>query len=481
MSTARRITKNTGVLFIAQLVTYIFGFFITMYTARYLGTAGFGIISLALSITAITGIIADLGLGTLMVRELARDKSQTSKYFSNTLIMKVLLSFITIGITILIVYIFKYPEPTSTVIYIITFSMLLNIFNGIINAIFQAYESMEYISVGTILNSVLMLGGTLIGIHYQLDIIFFATLYVIANLLTLISTILIYVWKFTLPKIDLDLSFWKPTLKEALPFGIAGVFVIIYYQIDSVMLSVMSGNEAVGLYNAAYRLIFLFLALYNVYIIAIFPVMSSFYKTSKESLKFAFERSFKYLLIISIPLTIGTVLIADKVILLVFGPKYLPSVLALQILIWTIIFMFLNGLAGNLLGSVNRQPVVTKITGFGAGLNILMNLILIPKYGFVGASAATVITELFLFPLLLYVMIITKHTTIKPLIKDLHKIIVSTGIMAVVVLLFNSLNLFLIIIIAILVYFGAIYLTKVLDETDLEILESIIQKDKDND
>lgn len=476
MSTARRVTKNTSVLFIAQLVTYVIGFFITMYTARYLGIEGFGILSLALSITAITGIFADLGLGSLMVRELARDKSLTSKYLSNTLIMKVILSFLTIGITILMVYIFKYPEPTSTVIYIITLSMLINVFNGIINAVFQAYESMEYISVGTILNSVLMLGGTLIGIYYKFDILFFATIYVIANLLTLISTILIYVWKFSLPKIKVDLSFWKPTIKEAWPFGVAGIFVIIYYQINSIMLSLMSGNEAVGLYNAAYRLIFLFLALYNVYIIAIFPVMSSFYKTSKDTLRFAFERSFKYLLIISIPLTIGTTLIANKIILLVYGASYLPSVLALQVLVWTIIFMFLNGLAGNLLGSVNRQQVVTKITGFGAVFNILLNLILIPKFSFVGASAATVITEFSMLPLIMYVMLKTEHTTLKPLLKDLPKIIISSGIMAIVVILLNSLNIFLLIIIAIIVYFIAIYLTKTLDASDIKIVKSIINK-----
>jgi O-antigen/teichoic acid export membrane protein len=476
MSTARRVTKNTGVLFIAQLITYVIGFFITMYTARYLGTEGFGILSLALSITAITGIFADLGLGSLMMREIARNKSLTSKFFSNTILIKFLLSFLTIGITIAIVYIFKYPEPITTVIYIITLSTLINAFNGVFVSIFQAYEDMEYVSVGTILNSVIMLVGTFIGIYYQLDILFFATIYVVANILTLAVSLFIYQWKLSQPKLEIDFSFWKPSLKEALPFGVAGIFVIIYYQIDSIMLSVISGTEAVGLYNAAYRLIYLFLSLYNVYIIAIFPVMSTFFKTSKESLNFAFERSFKYLLIISLPLTVGTVLVAKKIILLIYGANYLPSVLALQVLIWTIIFMFLNGLGGNLLGAANRQPVVTKITGFGAVLNILLNLVLIPTFGFVGAAAATVFTEFCILPLFMYIMVKTQNTQIKPLIKDLPKIIVSTAVMAVVVILLNFLNLFLVIMIAIIVYFVAIFITRTLDETDIEILRSIVKK-----
>jgi O-antigen/teichoic acid export membrane protein len=476
MSTTQKITKNTIVLLIAQIITYAIGFFITMYTARYLGAAGFGILSLALSITAITIIFADLGLGSLTIRELSRDKSLTDKYFSNTLLMKVFSSFLTIGITIIIVYLFNYPQPVSTVIYIITLSMIIIVFNGIINSILQAYERMEYISINSILNSALMLVGTLIGIYYQFDVLFFASIYVISNVLTLVSTLLIYVRKFHLPRIEVDLSFWKPTLKEALPFGIAGVFVMVYYSIDSLMLSVMSGNEAVGLYSAAYKLIFLFLSFYSVYIIAIFPVMSRFNNTSNESLKFAFERSFKYLLIISIPLAIGTTLLAKKIILLIYGADYISSILALQVLIWTIIFMFLNGLSTNLLGSVNRQLVVTKITGLGAGLNILLNLILIPKFSLIGASAATVITEFSIMPLLVYIIVKNGSISFSPLIKDLPKIIISSGIMTLVLLSLETMNLFLLIIIASIVYFGAIKFTRTFDETDMKLLKSIIKK-----
>lgn len=476
MSTPRKITKNAIVLFIAQIITYAIGFFITMFTARYLGTTGFGVLSLALSITAITSIFADLGLGSLTVRELSRNKSLTNKYFSNTLLMKIFSSFLTIVITIIIVNLFNYNQPVSTVIYIITLSMIITVFNGILNSILQAYERMEYISINSILNSALMLGGTLIGIYYKFDILFFASIYIISNVLTLVSTLLIYVWKFHLPRIEVDLSFWKPTLKEALPFGIAGVFVMVYYSIDSLMLSVMVGNEAVGMYNAAYKLIFLFLSVYSVYIIAIFPVMSQFYKTSNESLKFAFERSFKYLLIISIPASIGITILAKKVILLIYGVDYLPSILALQVLIWTIIFMFLNGLSTNLLGAVNRQPVVTKITGLGAGLNILLNLILIPKFSFIGASVATVITEFSIMPLLIYIIVKNGSISFRPLIDNLPKIIISSGIMTLALLSLENLNLFLLIIIACIVYFGAITFTKTLDETDMKLLKSIINK-----
>ena len=83
MNTVQRIAKNTGVLLVSQIASYIIGFFFVMYTARYLGAAGFGILSFALAFTGIFGVFSDLGLSTLTVREAARDKSLARKYFRN--------------------------------------------------------------------------------------------------------------------------------------------------------------------------------------------------------------------------------------------------------------------------------------------------------------------------------------------------------------------------------------------------------------
>ncbi|CDG65196.1 putative membrane protein [Methanobacterium sp. MB1] len=101
MSTTQRIAKNTSVLLVSQIITYVFGFFITIYAANYLGANGFGILSLALSITAIFGIISDMGLSTLMVREVARNKSLMNRYVSNTILMRIILSFLACGMIIL--------------------------------------------------------------------------------------------------------------------------------------------------------------------------------------------------------------------------------------------------------------------------------------------------------------------------------------------------------------------------------------------
>ena len=154
---------------------------------------------------------------------------------------------------------------------------------------------MEYQSVGTIINAILMFLGVLIAVYYHLNIIAFAIIYVGVSLIVFTYNLFIYCRKFQLLKIVIDWSFWKPTIKDALPFGITGIFTMIYFWIDSVILSIMAGNEVVGWYNAAYRLIFIFISLYSVYMVSIFPVMSGFYKTSKYSIKQVYQRSFKFL------------------------------------------------------------------------------------------------------------------------------------------------------------------------------------------
>lgn len=476
MSYERTIAKNTMLLSVSTIISYILLFFFNIYIARYLGAEGYGILSLSIALAGIFAICTDLGLNTLTIRELSRDKTLTNDYLINVTAIKIFLIFFTICIIFLTVNMIGYSKEVSYVIYLITVSIIFTSFTSIFNSIFQAYEQMEYMSVGNILNSAILFIGVMIGIHYKFDIFFFATIYIVASLLVLLYCSFIYFWKFPIPHININLNFWKSTLKEALPFGVTNIFGSIYYWIDTVMLSKMVGNEVVGWYNAAYKLIFVFLSVYTVYLTAVFPVMSKFYKTSDEYLKLSYERSYKYLLIISLPMAFGTTLLADKIILLIYGNGYIPAIFALQVLVWTIPLLFINGLSGYLLGAVNRQMVLTKITCIGAVLNVILNLILIPKFSFIGSSFATVLTELMLSPLLIYPLLKADFTDKSSLSKDFPKLIISNMVMILPIIILRDLNLLLVILFALVVYLVAIYVFKVLDEIDILLIRRLLNR-----
>ena len=399
MTTIQRIAKNTVVLLVANIVSKVLSFFYIMYTARYLGAEGFGILSFALAFTGIFSVFTNLGLGQLTIREVARDKSLAPKYLANISTMKIFLVSVTFGLIAIVINLLGYPDQTIKVVYLITLSIIFSAFNGMFYSIFQAFEKMEYQSLGQILNSVLMLCGVLFAIKYGFSVIGFASLYFMVNIIILGYSFTILRWRFSNPnlnwssqKIEIDWSFWKSTIKEALPFGLTGIFIMIYYWIDSVMLSLIKGNLEVGWYNVAYRLNLIPLIIPGIFNSVMFPVMAKYFISSKVHLNQIYQRYFKYMVIFSIPIGVGISFLSERIILLIFGEEYIPSIIALQILIWSSVFIFMGAAFGRLIESLNKQIIGTKIAGSCAILNIILNLLLIPRYSFIGASVATVIT-----------------------------------------------------------------------------------------
>ena len=474
MNTVQRIAKNTGVLLISQIASYIIGFFFIMYTARYLGAEGFGILSFALAFTGIFGVFSDLGLSTLTVREVARDKSLAGKYLGNVAVMKIFLVIITFGLIALTINLLGYPEQTITVVYLVALSIIFSAFSGMFYSVFQAYEKMEYVSVGRILSSALMLSGALFAINQGLSVVEFASIYFIVSAVVLGYSFAVCAWKFVLPKIEVDLSFWKPTIKQALPFGLTGLSGMIYTYIDSVMLSLMKGDEVVGWYNAAYRLVLILLFIPGIINMAIFPSMSRFHISSQNSLKWTCEKYLKYMVIVGIPIGVGTLLLAKRVILLIFGEGYMQSIIALQILIWPLVISFIGAAYVQLFGSTNRQIIVTKVSGICVVVNVILNLLLIPKLSYVGASLATVITE-FILVTVIFISAYKMGYGIqnKKLVRIMFNVFIASLIMCAFIWYFESLNLLMLVLLATLLYFGTLYIIGGIDKEDIDLLKQV--------
>jgi len=475
MNTIQRIAKNMTVLFIARIVSMLFGFFYVMYTARYLGPANYGILSFALALSGIFGVIANFGLDPLTVREVARDKSLARKYLANGIVLKLIFGSLTFLIVFSVVNLLGYPEVTRKVVYIITFSTIIAGISNLFKDIYQAFERMEFMSIGQVLQSALSLVFAITAIKLGLNVVYFAMIYLTVNLIVLGYHVVITTWKFLKPKIEVDLSFWKSVVREAWPFALTAIFVSIYYWIDSVMLSYMKGDEVVGWYNAAYRLILVLLVIPSIYFTTLYPVMSRFFKSSKESLKLTFERSFKYMTMIAFPIGVGTTLLADRIIMLIFGPEYMPASRALRILVWSVVCIFMSQPYGQLVRSTNRQDIEMRITAMGAVLNVVLNFIFIPKLSYVGASATTLATELFVTLFYFYTFRKTEFFG-SYILTYIGKAIVASVIMGLFVWYFSSLNLLILIGVAALIYFMVYLAINGFDGIDIKILKSLAHR-----
>jgi len=461
LNITQRIAKNTVVLWLSDIISKILGFLYVMYVARYLGAEGFGILSFALAFTGIFGVFTDLGLQQLMVREIARDKSSADKYIGNIILIKVILVILTFNLIIITINLLDYPEKTVKVVYLIALAFIFNTFTNIFNSIFQAFEKMEFVSLGKILNNLIIFFGALYAINQELDVVYFAFIHFFANLLILVYSFIISTLKFIKElKIEINWNFWKFIIKEALPFGLSTIFVTIFYWVDSVMLSLMKDDTTVGWYNAAYRIVLFLLFIPTSFNAAIYPILSRFFIDSHDLLKITFERAFRYLTIIGTLIGIEITILAEKIILFIFGIEYINSIMSLQILVWSSVFIFMSQPIANLFNSLNKQILTTRIAGICVILNIILNLILIPKYSLIGASIATVLTE--------FLSLLLHSIQASKIGYDIFREYKNT------ILGINNLNLFILILLTVLIYFILLYIFRCIDKKDINLIKNLL-------
>ncbi|MDI6644169.1 MAG: flippase [Methanobacteriaceae archaeon] len=476
MNTIQRIAKNTSVLVIAQILNYALGFLFIAFTARYLGAENFGILSFALAFAGIFGVLNDLGLSTLMTREVSKKKSYTKKYLGNIITIKMVLSIIVSALIIITINIPNYPYQTVFTVYLAMLFVIANSFNQIFNSVFQSYEKMEYQSLGIIINSLMLFSGALLLIHYELNVTYFALLYFISISVVLIYNLIVCTLKFIRPKIEFDLNFWKPFIKESLPLGLSTLCVVAYFRIDTILLSLLTpnGNEAIGLYNAAYRISEAFLFIPTAFMGAIFPLLSKYYKPySMESFEKLYSKGFKLLLIIGLFIAINLSFFSSYIIPLVYGPQFNGSVFALQIISWSLLFMFIGGLLSFSLISIGIQRIILKYTIIGLIFNIILNIILIPSFSYIGAAIGTVMTELVVSFIAAYY--VYKETKIIISSHIIVKLIIIGTIMYIILNYIGIKNICILVTISVFTYIFLIIVFKLFDNEDLNLLKKIFE------
>ena len=453
------------------------GLVYSMYTARYLGPERYGTIAFALAFTSIFGVVTDLGINTLTIREVARNKNSATTFLGNLLLIKSILVIITVAFIVVAVNLTGHDRIEIDVTYLISISIILSAFNGAFNSLFQAFERIEYISIGSVLSNISMLLGAGYAISQGFGVIGFACIYIFSSTLGLAYTLFVANRLHLTHALQIDREMIWPMMKEALPFGITALSGMIYTYADSIMLSSLKGNEVVGWYNAPYRLMLMMLFIPNVINVVIFPVMSRYFTSSPSFLKLIYTKYLKFMLILSLPLGMGTTLIADKIILFVFGVGFENSIVALKIIIWTIVLTFIGAAFARLLESVNQQRIITKISMVCMVVNVLLNILLIPKFSYIGSSFVTVVTEFLLVGSIIFFSYRLNYGIPLSIIKTyLIRILFSSLVMCIFVLYFKEAYLILLIISAIFVYFFTLYIVRGIDSEDMMLMRQAINR-----
>ena len=471
----RTVFANMSWLMVSQIITSVLAFIWTLVIARYLGVSDYGIFGTANSFVVIFGLLADFGITTYLVREISTDFSRESEYMNNALTLKVFLVIFYLAVVFIAMLVLNWNTYLITISLLFAFENVFKSFFLLMFSSFQAHELMKYQSIANIILNVLsfifIIGFTFTD--YGLYGIAFA--FVLANFITLIYSAYIHYTKFIVFHWSFDFKEYKRMILAGLPFALTSLFYTIYYSIDMVMLTQFDNAYSTGLYNSSYKLISVITLFYTIYSAVIFPVMSKLFNDSEELLNLSYNKSIKYLSLVTIPLSVATLFYAGDVIYLCYGNQYAQAASVLQILIWTVCFLFVNGACSLLLNSSHKEVFVTKVYLFAAIFNVILNLFLIPRYSVYGASVATVLSEIFILVMELYMISRIDQLPNRHLVFDIGKIVIASILMGIV-LYYAHLSIWLAIPVGIIVYFAVFILIKGFDGDDKLIIKQILNR-----
>lgn len=473
MSQVRDLFKNFSMLFIAQIITSACGFIWTIMIARYLGVAEYGIMGFAISFTGIIGIAMDFGISIHIVRHIATDNDSAPKYLGNALPLKSLFSIGTFVLSLIILILMGCNELTIAVTLLFVIEKIFISFNGVFMGTFQAFEVGKYQAIANVVSTSLLFIFILLAVFGDFGLYGISIAYVLANIGVVIYSYIVVRKKVVIPKFEIDWGFCKKITLYSIPFALTGFFSAIYYSIDMVMITNMIGNYPNGIYNAAYKIISVLTVFYSIYNAIVFPVMSRFFKDEKDLLKILFEKSVKYLSLLMIPLAFATMLYSPDIIYLIYGNEYQAADSCLSILIWTVTLLFINGACTNLLNASHKENYVTIVYVIAAAFNFFINLYLIPNYSYIGASISTVLSDVLIIILFIYMIYKLDSLPKMNLLFDLIKIIIGSIIFYGVLSVLN-LSIWLAVPVGICLYLILIFILRLVDDGDKFIVKEIL-------
>lgn len=357
--------------------------------ARVLGAADYGILSFVMSLTSIFAVIADFGLGTVLIRDLAKDKQMAKETISNILGLKIVLSaaafILTIGCVVLLG---KSTEVTWFTVIGGVWAIAIG-FLHFFHAIFRAYEKMYFETISKSLFAIpLLIIGTF-GVVYGYGLSFVFWVYLI---LALIACTITYwcVRRYVIsasPRVSF--SSWKALMTGGSIIFVTSVGSMLYSKIDTVMLSVMQSDTVVGWYSAVYQLIFVFTVIPSIITNAIYPRLSAAGVAGWRLLM----RSSRLIGAATVFLMGGIFVGKQWIIPLMYGDQYLPSIAAFLPLAMAFICFSLVHVHVFYLYALHRERYILWVTLGSALVNVVLNYLLIPHYSFVGAAYASALTQ----------------------------------------------------------------------------------------
>lgn len=337
-------------------------------------------------------ILPDFGMSYASLLAISRDRSRAESLAGGLLGFQAVLSALTV-ILCLAIGGWQFAGVTWFAVVVLTFDLVLKSVKSTLRWLMKGLDRFGAEAVSLLVERTLLvaLGVTVLATGHGVRgfVLAFLAVRIVDT-----SGLVAYVHRRVLPLVPrYEGPLWADLFRKGLPFAYAGAMITFIFQLDTVMLEKMRGAIEVGWYRSPVLVLEGLTLVPRILAYAFLPTMAAWAATRPEGVTELYRRGSKYLLLIGLPIGAFGWLESDRFIALLFGPDYGPSAAASRLLLPAATFMFLSNFGETALACVNRWRTIVVVSTWTLALNVALNLILIPRLGYVGAAWATLITE----------------------------------------------------------------------------------------
>lgn len=423
---AVRLAANTLVQAVGSVLGSLVSFFTFVAVTRGLGPAAFGDLTTATVFLYVPVVLAELGFTATVVREISREPERTEEAMRASVPLRLIVAAGGIGAAVGLGMAMPFNDRTKVAILISSLGAFLTLATVSVLPVLQAQLKMHWAVVGNLAGRLLTLALTLGALAAGLGFKSIVAAQVVGIALTFVVYVAVVATMVPLrPRIDL--RYWRALLGTSIVLGLALAVSQVYFRLDTVLIALIRSPEEVGLYGAAYKFIELSELLIAAAGVSLVPPLARFIATGDPRAGPLVQRVFDVLVAAAAPLAVAMLILPREIVVATAGEDFSDAAGALRLLGPYVLLSFASGVFWRVLLAAGRDRALLAMSTSVLSLNLALNLVLLPRYGFKAAAVTSVVSELFALAL---ATVVVRRQGLLPGVRYLPVVAVAAAAMA---------------------------------------------------
>ncbi|HEY9734095.1 MAG TPA: flippase [Drouetiella sp.] len=385
------ISKNFAILSVGQMISRVLAFAVTIQMTRVLLPDEYGAVVFAMTVLAYVGIVVDFGFDAWGPLEVARGITPVPTIVKSVLSLRLLMLMPALVGLAIATYFMPLPPLTKTIILISGATMIPSALD--LNWVFLGSKSMVPAIVSDCLCQLLMASGVFLLVKHPDDVMYVPIMQVATRAVAVGYLMVTYTRTFGRLNLGWEGETVRKFVTGSLPLVGSALVGRIIENFDILLLGIWVGSEATGLYGASFRVVWMLVLITVAYYTALRPTLAQAYVQGFHTIEALLNRVMRISAAIAVGASVGGILVAEPLVDFLYGKAYLPAVPALQVLLALFGLHMLSRTYRVTLISFNKQGNDLRIMSLAALVNVVLNFLVIKKYGIMGAALANFACE----------------------------------------------------------------------------------------